>query len=165
MRMAIATLHAKRDSPYTWTFVILSGGKSIAELWPTADALASFRIDGQQYRLSEATGGRGTSELSTGNQFQRTARDQTVATARKRSRFARTFEISFGTRRFELVAPSVLFRRMVLRENGAQVGTISPTGIQALSVRIYLPGDLPLEVQIFVFWLAVTTWIRRAGNN
>ena len=88
-----------------------------------------------------------------------------VARATKPSAFHRRFVVRYEGRELELGAKSVFGRTFVLLDGGAEIGRIAPEGIFTRKARIDLPDDVPLPVQVFMFWLVVILWRRSARSN
>lgn len=89
---------------------------------------------------------------------------RTLVEARKPRWYRRRFEIEVGSRHYELAARSVFRRSFDLRFEGDVVGTIAPRGIFTRKIRIDLPDELPIELQVFMTWLVVILW-RRARSS
>jgi hypothetical protein len=85
--------------------------------------------------------------------------DAALARAQKIT-FKEAFEIDFDERRFELKRLSIFQRQMGLFEGGAQIGHISTTSWLGLEAVIDLPYDIPILLQVFLFWLATFLWRR-----
>jgi hypothetical protein len=108
----------------------------------------------QTYTLYRKSVTKGTFALQSG--------DQALARAQKIT-FNDAFDVDFAERRFELKKLSLWKRQMGLFESGAQIGHISPTSWLRRKAVIDLPGDMPIPVQVFVFWLVTFLWRREGG--
>jgi hypothetical protein len=89
---------------------------------------------------------------------------KTAADARKPSSMFRSFELNAEDVRLTVQANSPLTRRFDILSAGQPVGTIQP--VHAFTRRALIDCDPAISeiLQLFSFFLAVTTW-RRAGNN
>lgn len=76
----------------------------------------------------------------------------------------RAFEVYvyFADRRLELRELSAWKNQFGLFESGAQIGDISPTSWWGRKVVIDLPGDIPIPVQVFLFWIVTDLWWRES---
>ena len=83
-----------------------------------------------------------------------------TAQATKLSAFTRAFAIEHGGRLFILRSPSVWFREMRLVENDHEIGNAVPEGVFSRRAQFDLPESLPLELQLFIVWLAYFVWRR-----
>jgi hypothetical protein len=89
-------------------------------------------------------------------------RDGTViARASKPSALYNTFEVELPDRRLVLRKLSVWNRRFALFDAEKQVGSIYPLGVFTRRTNIDLPGDWPLPIRGFLFWLALIIWKRQ----
>lgn len=83
--------------------------------------------------------------------------------AQKPSAFDRRFTFSFEGQFCALEAASAFKRAFVLREDGAETGSIRPLSAFTRGAEITLPEALPLPVQAFCFWLVLILWNRSAA--
>ena len=84
-----------------------------------------------------------------------------VARATKPSVFQNRFEVELPKQRLVLRKLSALNRRFGLFDGEKQVGSIYPLGIFTRRSNIDLPGDWPLPIRVFLFWLAFVIWKRQ----
>jgi hypothetical protein len=87
-----------------------------------------------------------------------------VARATKPSAFRGTFNIELPDKHLILRKHSVWSRNFILFEGEMEVGAIRPLGIFSRRTNIELPGQWPLALQIFVFWLAFLMWKREEAE-
>jgi hypothetical protein len=143
-----ATPHYKQSSR---DYTISQDGVDLIEiLMPAFRERAEVKYGEQTYTICRESIMKGTFVLQSG--------DEALARAQKIDSTA--FEIDFAKRRFELRRLSVFQRQMGLLESGAQIGYISTTSWLGLEAVIGLPGDIPIPVQVFIFWLATFQWRR-----
>jgi hypothetical protein len=83
-----------------------------------------------------------------------------VARATKPSAFRGIFTVELSDRHLILRKRSVWGRDFVLFDGEKEIGTIRPRGFFRRRTNIELPGDWPLPLRIFVFWLAFLIWKR-----
>lgn len=84
-----------------------------------------------------------------------------VARASKPSAFQSRFDIELAGRMIVLRKLSPWNRRFGLFDGEQQIGSISPLGAFTRRTNIDLPGDWPLPIRVFVFWLAFVIWKRQ----
>ena len=84
-----------------------------------------------------------------------------VARASKPSALRNTFEVELPGRRLTLRKVSMLNRRFGLFDGEKQVGSIYPLGVFTRRSNIDLPGDWPLPIRAFLFWLVFLLWKRQ----
>jgi hypothetical protein len=138
---------AEVDLSWLWARgVVTTGGQTYA--------LAYEGIPQRSFTLST---GQGSYTLRWGGRV--------LARARKASALCRAFAIDLAGRGLELRALSARGRRFGLIENGSQVGSIGPTGWSGRKAEIDLPDDIPLPVQVFLFWLVVVLWRQAASRG
>jgi hypothetical protein len=143
---------------FSWDFTVLRDGAVLAEVdqaW--FGEWAEVTIGGQAYAVSRESILQGTFSLRCG--------DQVLARAQKAGVFSRAFAVDLPDRGLELKALSVWGRRFGLFEDGQQLGSIGPTAWLGRRAEIDLPGDIPLPVQVFLFWLVVVLWRRAASSS
>jgi|GEM_PF-1088804 hypothetical protein len=78
--------------------------------------------------------------------------------------FSRAFLIRFGERSFVLRSPSAWFREIRLLEEDQVIGTAVPEGVWSSRAHFDLPAALPVELRLFVIWLALLAWGRWRGG-
>ena len=84
-----------------------------------------------------------------------------VARASKPSAFRSKFEVELPNRRLDLRKLSTWSPRFGLFDGERQVGSISRRGMFTTRSNIDLPGDWPLPIRIFLFWLVYLMWKRQ----
>ncbi len=87
-------------------------------------------------------------------------RDGEIARAAKLSAFSRAFLVEWGGRVFVLRSPNAWFREMRLTENDREIGSAVPGGVFSRLAQFDLPEALPLELRLFIAWLALFVWRR-----
>jgi hypothetical protein len=123
-----------------------------ASLWRER---AEFDLQGSQYRLQRE--GRLTGPFL----LERDGR--VIARAVKPSAFRERFEIEANGTAYTLRKPSAFRRRFYMFSGEQQIGEIAPVNAFSRRARINLPDDIPLAEQLFIFWLALLMWKRRAA--
>jgi hypothetical protein len=78
--------------------------------------------------------------------------------------FSRAFLIRFGERSFVLRSPSAWFREIRLLEADQVIGTAVPEGVWSSRAHFDLPAALPVQLRLFVIWLALLAWGRWRGG-
>lgn len=86
-----------------------------------------------------------------------------LARAVKPSAFQARFELQVGRRSFTLRRPRWWRSDFALFEGETQVGSVRRAGAFTRRTLVDLPAELPLAVQVFVFWLALVIWTREAA--
>ena len=76
----------------------------------------------------------------------------------------RMFTIRWAGESYTLRALSPLTRRFVIEQQGEVVGGIGPDHPFTRKSSIQLPGGMPAEVGVFMFWLVALMW-RRSQNS
>jgi hypothetical protein len=84
-----------------------------------------------------------------------------VARASKPSALYNTFEVELPDRQLVLRKLSAWNRRFGVFDGEKQVGSIYPLGVFTRRTNVDLPGDWPLPVRGFLFWLALIIWKRQ----
>lgn len=128
---------------------------------------AELEIEGQRYKL-DREGWVGEFRLLD-------KMNHPVAKAAKTSAFKNRFEVEQGERRFVLDKTSFWSRGFSLWEvvpgpagseaRESLVGQIDREGLLTRRAVIDLPEDLPLPVQVFLFWLVVVLWNRQKNSG
>ncbi|MGD9675531.1 MAG: hypothetical protein AB7V19_02445, partial [Candidatus Bipolaricaulia bacterium] len=78
--------------------------------------------------------------------------------------FSRAFALRFGDRDFVLRSPAAWFREIRVLEQDRVIGTAVPEGVWSGRAQFDLPEALPIELRLFVVWLALLAW-RRVGGS
>lgn len=84
-----------------------------------------------------------------------------IARASKPSAFSNRFEVQLPDRNLVLRKLSAWNRRFVLFDGEKQVGSIYPLNVFTRRANIDLPGDWPLRIKAFLFWLVFIVWKRQ----
>jgi len=149
-------LHATPHGVFSWDFTVSRDGVAIAEIdmaW--FRERADVKIGEQTFSLYRQSAAKGSFTLQSG--------DTILAQAQKISAFSRAFRIDTAGRKLTLKATSAWRRQFEVSENEALIGRIGPTGWAGRTSVIDLGIDLPVPVQVFLFWLVVVLW-RRADD-
>jgi hypothetical protein len=85
-----------------------------------------------------------------------------VARASKPSALRNTFEVEVAGRLFVLRQLSIWKRRFGLFVGDNQIGSIYPLRALSRHAHIDVPGDLPLPIRVFLFWLVFIVWKRQS---
>jgi hypothetical protein len=85
-----------------------------------------------------------------------------VARATKPSSLRNSFEVELLGRLMVLRRLSPWNRRFGLFDGDNQIGSIYPRGVFTRRTNIELPGDWPLPVRVFLFWLVFLIWKRQS---
>jgi hypothetical protein len=81
-----------------------------------------------------------------------------LARAERPRKWFRELVIEHSGRRYTLCAKSAFRRQLLLLEGCTQIGSISPEGLFTRKAAVKLPQALPLFLQVFIIWLAMTLW-------
>ena len=81
-----------------------------------------------------------------------------VARAAQPRKWRRELFIEHAGHRYTLRARSAFRRDLLLFEDSTQIGSVSPDGFFSRKAAVELPKELPLFLQVFVIWLAMTLW-------
>jgi hypothetical protein len=149
-------LTAKPTSIFSWCFVVCRDGVEIAEIdtaWLYEGG--TLHCDGDTYRLGKAG-------VFSGEFFLEKAGVR-MATARKTT-LIRRFAIEYGGETFTFRAESPLTRSFVLESAGGIMGRIAPDHPFTRRSSIRMLDELPVAVQLWLFWLAVLMWRRAAAS-
>jgi len=141
---------------FSWDFTVSRDGVAIAEIdmaW--FRERADIKIGGQTFSLHRQSAIKGSFALQSG--------DNILAQAQKISAFSRAFRIDTAGRKLTLKATSAWRRQFEVSENETLIGRIGPTGWAGRTSVIDLGNNLPVPVQVFLFWLVVVLW-RRADD-
>lgn len=114
---------------------------------------AEFDLQGSRYRVYRQSRFKGPFLLE---------RDgRVIANAVKPSAFRERFEVDAKGANYTLRKLSAFSRRFYLFSGEQQIGEIAPVSAFSRRTRIDLPADIPLPVQLFMFWLALLMWKRQ----
>ncbi len=150
-------LTAKPTSCFSWNYTVSEHGKIVATVkvsW--LRNTGSLQVGRKSYVLYRQA-------LSFGP-FVAECDGKAVAEADKPSVFRRRFSVRFAGRVIELKALSLFSRTFGVYENGIEIGDIGTRHIFTRKATINMPKDVPLDVQVFCFWLAVLIWRRQSKN-
>ena len=84
-----------------------------------------------------------------------------VARASKPSALKNTFEVEVAGRLLVLRQLSIWKRRFGLFVGDKQIGSVYPRRVLSRHAHIDVPGDLPLPIRVFLFWLVLVVWKRQ----
>jgi hypothetical protein len=134
---------------WSYTFSVTGGTESVAQAvdlswWSDKGEL---RIQGATYRAHRDKSGY-VLESTAG----------VVARAERPKRWSCVFDIEHSGHRYTLRAKSAFRRQFLLLEGSTQVGSISPEGLFTRKAAVWLPQSLPMFLQVFIIWLAMTVW-------
>jgi hypothetical protein len=90
---------------------------------------------------------------------------KTLASAIKPSWLFQRFTISVGEDKYQLRSRSIFTRAFDLIHNGRTIGSLEAQSWFKRSVRVDLPQELPLPVQVFITWLVLVMWRRQQANG
>ncbi|GAB4237662.1 MAG: hypothetical protein OHK0028_14990 [Deltaproteobacteria bacterium] len=77
----------------------------------------------------------------------------------------RRFEVEYAGRRFSLHSVSSLRNSFELAEGDRPAGSVRCSGRLSYRGQAFLPPDLPPPVRVFLVWLVVLLWRRRAEGG
>ncbi|MBC8290850.1 MAG: hypothetical protein H8E37_11090 [Planctomycetes bacterium] len=141
------------DSCCSWNFQIEDETQVVAEIEFDWDPeWTDIRIHGELYQVS--------SNAPSGGSYQLMRDSRSIALAIKRG-ILRTFDVEAAGRRFNLSALNLFGRTIGLRENSQLLGTLRPIGIWRCTADVDFPDDIPLNVRVFMIWLALMIWSQR----
>jgi hypothetical protein len=134
---------------WSYAFSVTDGTKSVAQAvdlswWDDKGALRvqganyTARRDKSSYVLESAAG--------------------VLALAERPRKCFRELVIEHSGHRYTLRAKSAFRRQFLLHEGSRQIGSLSPDGIFTRKAVVELPQALPLILQVFIVWLAMTLW-------
>jgi hypothetical protein len=152
----MAQIRARPRHLFSWGFDLYLDGELLTGFdmaWLREGG--QFTWDGTEYQLSREGLWSGDFLLLTG--------DEVRARATKESAFERTFVVRLDERALRLEAASVFSRSFRLSEHGVMIGRVTPDHFFTRACTLDVPGDLPVPVQVFIFWLVVLMW-RRADS-
>ena len=151
----MAQIQARPRHLFSWDFDLSLDGEFLAGLdmsWLREGG--RFSYDAREYRLAQEGFWSGDFLLAT---------DQEVLARAAKSAFVRRFVVQTGEREFILEPASLFTRSFRLVENGLIVGYVLPNHRFTRACTLEFPDDLPVPVQVFLFWLVVLLWRRAAS--
>lgn len=135
------------------TYEIRDDGNAAANLEASSwKEKAEVELDGKTYRFKR--------EGAFSGPFLLLDVENVIAYAEKPSAFKERFEIFHYGKTYELRKRSIWKGTFNLEENGKVIGIVRPSGFLRRKALIDLPEELPLVLQIFIFWLALIIWKR-----
>ena len=150
-------LEARPKSLFSWGFELCEAGQVIVTMDMTwLSEGGSFVWEGVEYTLLR--------EGLWSGDFVVHSDAETPARATKPNALLRRFDVYVGSRVMTLEAVSPLARAFHLLENDSVVGAVTPHHFFSRRCAVAFPDDLPLPVQVFLFWLVALMW-RRADNS
>jgi hypothetical protein len=134
---------------WSYAFSVTDGATSIAQAvdlswWRDKGEL---RIQGAVYRTHRD-----------GSSYVLESSSKVIARAERPRMLFREFVIEHSGHRYTLRAKSAFRRKFLLFEGESQVGSISAEGFFTRKAAVELPSQLPLVLQVFIIWLAMTLW-------
>ncbi len=90
---------------------------------------------------------------------------ETVVSATKPSFSQRRFWIVYDDVAYILASRSSFERKFILQADGIEVGAVRPNGLLSRTAIVDLPPDMPLDLQMFLTWLAVMMWKRQSEGS
>ena len=117
----------------------------------------SFSLDGQTFDLGREGWMGGDFFLSIGR--------RELASADKPSAWHRRFTVRADGTKYVLQARSAFSRKFDLLRGRRKVGSIEPTSIWTRGATADLPAELPLELRVFMIWLALLLWKRARDSS
>ncbi|MCK4998048.1 MAG: hypothetical protein KAS23_00885 [Anaerohalosphaera sp.] len=149
-------LSAVPCSFFSWGFKVYCDSELLAIIdvaWLSEGG--SFDYQGNTYNLRKA------GFLST--EFSIEENGSVIASASKTA-MIRLFEVDYNNTQYTLRAASPLTRKFVIECGNEKIGQIAPNVFFARSCSIEIPDDIPIPVQMFMFWLVILMW-RRSSNS
>jgi hypothetical protein len=150
-------LEATSHGIVSWDFGISRDGVTIADIdmhW--LRERAEVTIAGQPFTVCRTSMVRDTFEMQSGTE---------VLVRAQKAVLRRSFGVEFTGRNLELKALSIFTRAFGLFEHGIQIGRIGPTSWRTRDAVIDCSGEIPIPVQVFLFWLVVILWQRAANRS
>jgi len=137
------------SNAWSYTFSVTDGTESVARAvdlswWGDKgelriqDDIYTARRDKSSYLLESAAG--------------------VLARAEQPRKWFGELVIEHSDRRYTLRAKSALRRQFLLLEGSRRIGSLSPEGLFTRNAAVELPKAIPLLLQIFIIWLAMTLW-------
>ena len=90
---------------------------------------------------------------------------ETIVSAIKPSMFERRFEIDCSGSDYAFTSASSFNRKFVLREHGREIGAVRPVHFLSRKAIVDLPPEMPLDVQVFLTWIAIAMWKRQSEGS
>ena len=149
-------MQARPSHLFSWDFDLYLEGEFLAGFdmsWLREGG--RFTYEGREYHLAR--------EGFWSGDFALTVDEGVLALATKESAFTRRFVVRVGTRELVLEPASLFGRSFRLVENGSAVGHVLPEHWFARACTLEFPDELPVPVQVFLFWLVVLMWRREAS--
>ncbi len=151
-------IHAAPQGLFSWNFDLEpEGGGLIPVTFNWLGEAGGFKIEGVEFRIEK----QGTFS----GQFELFALGRTLAEAQKAGAFSRVIHVNVDALDYVLEPRSIFGRAFDVRLDGAFLGAVSPLGMFSRKAEIDLPDDMPLPIQVFLFWLTVAMWRRQAKSD
>ena len=137
------------SNAWSYTFSVTDGSTSVAQAvdlswWGDKgelriqDEIFTARRDKSSYVLESAAG--------------------VLARAEQPRKWIGELVIEHSGHRYKLRAKSALRRQFLLLEGSRQIGSLSPEGLFTRKAAVEFPKEIPLFLQVFFIWLAMTLW-------
>jgi hypothetical protein len=123
--------------------------------------VAKFSLKGNEFSLYRE--GDWTDKWKLRGDFVLAHGGNVVARASKTSVFRSTFDVAFNGKQYALKRPSLWKHDFELRQNDQVIGTVRRANRWSRRTYVNLPNELPLAVQIYLFWLVMIMWNREDG--
>src|SRR5262249_10933633 len=140
---------------FSWDFTIIEGVQLLAEIdvswWREKGFL---KVHGTSYRVYREG-------LASGD-FILEYNGSILTRAMKPRALHPFLTIEYSGTQYTLRAKSFFRRAFLLLRGSEQVGSLSPEGVFTRRAQIDLPEELPLEMKVFIVWLAIILWKRQS---
>ena len=88
-----------------------------------------------------------------------------IAVAIKPNLFTRLFQIDYDSQKLVLKAQSPFARSFAIEQNDTSIGTIEPIHLLTRRATVNCSANVPIPIQIFLFWLTVLMWRRDKSSQ
>ena len=140
---------------WSYTFAVKEGDRPVAQVVD----LSWWRYDGE-IRIQDAVY---TARRDRTSYVLESTAAGVIARAERPRWWSRKFIIEHSGRRYTLRAKSLLSRQLLLFEGSQRIGSIAPEGLFTTKASVEFPQTLPMFLQVFIIWLAMTVWKGEAG--
>lgn len=155
-RTSAGTLRLVPEAWYSWNFEVLREGERITRIVQARfRERGEFELDGTTYRVRKVGLFRPDHILERG--------ERRLATASRTSPLGGRLVIRTPDRRLTLSRRWALVRAHELRHGDRPVGSVVPDSAFRRSATARLPEELPLSIRIFIAYLVLAAWKRRAA--
>lgn len=142
-------------------YSIVADGAPVTEItFPVFGPSSATPIAGQTYRMRRSGTLRERFMLECDQDETRL-----VVSATQRDPMRRDFAIETNGRRLTMRAASLLRSEYQLFDGDRPIGAIRPAGALHRGAEADLPNDLPLEVRVFLVWVALLLWRGRRATR